>query len=198
MGKRARLTGGAEPQEAHPMKKLIITAAALGAALAIGPGTASAAGCRHVADGLPDSWEVRNHLTLCSVNVPRLDIDHDGLNILNEFRTHASPRLVDTNRNHVSDANEDADHDGVSNRNEQNEGTNPVDTDTDNDGVDDGNEDSDHDGVDNENEQDDGTNPADMDSDDDGIDDGNEDADHNGVADGAEDDQGSGDQGGND
>jgi hypothetical protein len=88
-------------------------AAAIAAALALAaPAAASAKDVNH--DGLPDRWEVANHLSL-KVNQAGRDQDRDGLVNRFEYADHTSPRKADSDGDGVKDGKEDADHDGVVN-----------------------------------------------------------------------------------
>jgi thrombospondin type 3 repeat protein len=100
-------------------------------------------------DGLPDSWEKQNGLSL-RIKQHKRDPDRDKLSNRDEFRNKTNPHKADT------------DNDGLKDGDEIDEGTDPRDPDTDDDGLKDGFEvqiDSD---------------PTDPDTDGDGIPDGQE------------------------
>lgn len=153
-------------------------------------------------DGMPDRWEQAHGLRAHRADA-RLDLDHDGLSNLGEYRHHALPEI------------EDSDHDGHDDGDEVSDdrhSTDVDDADTDDDGTPDGDEDADHDGTDNEDEDDadetcafddldrdddnvadedeneQGTRVRNADSDDDGAGDGDEDEDGDGQANEDEDD----------
>jgi hypothetical protein len=115
------------------MRKIATIAAALSLAalVALVPG-ALAHGGKHGAraadrnhDGLPDSWERRNHLSL-KVNQARRDPDRDHLNNRQEFLAGTNPHDADT------------DDDGIKDGDEKRLGDDPTKADTDHDGVKDG------------------------------------------------------------
>jgi hypothetical protein len=124
-------------------------------------------------DGIPDSWETHQGLSL-DVNQANGNPDHDGLTNLGEYRSHTKAQSDDSNHNGVEDGDEDRDRDGVDNSNEMREGTNPLKRDSNRNGVKDGQEDADDDGLSNAGEDHSGNDPIDPDSDDDGIADGDE------------------------
>ena len=150
-------------------------------------------------DGMPDAWEVSNHLDTHR-NDSTEDPDHDGVGNINEWRLHG--------RAHDSDTDDDGSDDG----DERRDRTRLDAADSDRDGTRDGNEDADHDrirnededdateacigddadrdrdGVADEDEDDLGTSRTSADSDHDGIRDGSEDRDHDGVLNEDEDD----------
>lgn len=100
-------------------------------------------------DGLPDSWEKQNGLSL-RIKQHRRDPDRDKLNNRAEYKAKTNPRRADT------------DNDGLKDGEELEEGTDPRDPDTDHDGLKDGFEvQIDYD-------------PTDPDSDGDGVPDGQE------------------------
>ena len=129
-------------------------------------------------DGIPDKWETQYHLS--GADIPKRDDDKDGLTNLQEYLAGTNPRMADTNKNGISDANEDNDKDGVNNRQEFVLGTNPLLSDTNKNGISDADEDNDHDGLTNEQEFQIKDNPNSKDSDKDGISDANEDFDKDG------------------
>ncbi len=91
-------------------------------------------------DGLPDWWELAVGLDPNSAdgnNGGDGDLDGDGLSNKSEYLSDTNPRVVDTDRDGVSDFNEDLDGDGLSNAQEQTHGTHPLLSDTDDDGVND-------------------------------------------------------------
>jgi hypothetical protein len=108
---------------------LMIAVTALAAALLLVPAAVQARGSHHKRasaadrnhDGIPDSWEKRNHLSL-KVNQAKRDQDRDGLNNRGEFRAGTNPRDADTDNDGVNDGSEetvgmnpkshDSDHDG--------------------------------------------------------------------------------------
>jgi len=103
-------------------------------------------------DGMPDDWEMVNHLDPNSadgVNGAWGDLDGDGLVNIYEFWADTNPRAWDTDQNGVYDTQEDRDGDTVVNVTEQALGSRPDIVDTDDDSL-----------ADNE-EQSAGTNPAD-------------------------------------
>jgi hypothetical protein len=117
------------------MRKIATIAAALSLAalVALVPG-ALAHGGKHGAraadrnhDGIPDSWERRNHLSL-KINQAKRDPDHDGLNNRQEFLAGTNPNDADT------------DHDGIKDGDEVRLHLNPTKADSDGDGVKDGDE----------------------------------------------------------
>ena len=89
-------------------------------------------------DGMPDDWEMVNHLNPLSTNSldgARDDMDGDGLVNLYEFWADTNPREWDTDQNGIFDVNEDRDGDGVVNLTEQQLGSRPDIVDTDDDGL---------------------------------------------------------------
>ncbi|MDD2235633.1 MAG: hypothetical protein PHG65_00310 [Kiritimatiellae bacterium] len=103
-------------------------------------------------DGMPDAWEMINHLDPFSaegVNGADGDPDVDTLRNLYEYWSDTNPRAADTDGNAVLDISEDRDGDTVVNGIEQQLGSRPDLIDTDDDGL-----------TDNE-ERNQGTNPAD-------------------------------------
>lgn len=161
--------------KSHPALRLIVLP--LFSLLLIFSATASAKPADRNHDGLPDRWEKKFDLSLRK-DQRKLDQDKDGLRNINEWRAKTSPRSSDSDRDGVSDAQEDQDGDLVDNGNEQREGTLPRDEDSDNDQLSDGVEDRDHDGLNNRFEDQTGNDPVDPDTDDDGVRDGQE---HSGV-----------------
>jgi hypothetical protein len=107
-----------------------------------------------VVDGIPDSWELRYHLSL-NINQAKLDQDRDLLNNLSEYRAHTSPRDADTDNDGIRDADEDYDGDGLTNRLEQLTGNNPGKSDTNGNGIRDGDEGEEEDEDDDEEDDDD-------------------------------------------
>lgn len=136
-------------------------------------GSASAKGKDGNRDRIPDRWERAHHLSL-KVKQTKKDQDRDGLNNLNEYRSHTDPRDVDSDNDGLDDVDEDRDRDGVDNGNEQRERTNPGIKDTNHNGVRDGREDADRDALNNRGEDRTANDPVDSDTDDDGIKDGDE------------------------
>lgn len=132
--------------------KLVVSIAATFAALLMLLAAPAAAKDRN-RDGLPDSWEKRNKLSL-KVKQHRRDQDRDKLNNRLEYKYKTNPRKADT------------DGDGLKDGEEIYEGTNPRDPDTDDDGLKDGFE------------IDIGFDPTDPDSDGDGVPDGLENIGH--------------------
>ena len=92
-------------------------------------------------DGLPDAWEVVNHLDPYDDGSgdaqfgPNGDPDGDGLNNHYEFWAQTNPRGADTDSDGISDAQEDLDGDGVVNATEQSLNSRPDLVDTDDDGL---------------------------------------------------------------
>jgi hypothetical protein len=157
------------------LRLLLATLAAL-ALLAV-PASATAKRHDKVKDknrnGMPDKWE-RKHGISKNRGAAKADPDKDGLTNRFEWRARTNPKSKDTNRDGVTDANEDLDRDDVDNGNEQRERTRPRRPDTDRDGVRDGKEDADRDRLNNAGEDDADTDPMDPDSDGDGVKDGDE------------------------
>ena len=105
-------------------------------------------------DGLPDGWELVNHLDpwdngAHGESTPGAkdgtsgaagDPDHDGLSNQYEFWADTNPRAADSDKNGVPDAQEDHDGDGVDNVTEQTLRSRPDMADTDDDGLTDGEE----------------------------------------------------------
>lgn len=132
-------------------------------------------------DGLPDIIEdfIKTDRSLA-------DSDGDGLDDFYEiFGTYTDPLSVDSDKNGISDADEDFDEDGLTNRQERESGTAPYNADTDEDGLKDGDEVNTY-----------KTDPLKNDTDDDRLEDGDEiffrtdplnpDTDGNGILDGDE------------
>lgn len=132
-------------------------------------------------DGLPDIIEdfIKTDRNLA-------DSDGDGLDDFYEvFGTYTDPLSCDTDKNGISDADEDFDEDGLTNRQERESGTEPYNADTDEDGLKDGEEVNTY-----------KTDPLKNDTDDDRLEDGDEiffgtdplnpDSDGNGILDGDE------------
>ena len=89
-------------------------------------------------DGMPDDWEMVNHLNPLSTNgVDGAwgDADGDGLVNIYEYWSETNPHSPDTDQNGVLDVNEDRDGDGVVNLTEQQLGSRPDMVDTDDDGL---------------------------------------------------------------
>ena len=89
-------------------------------------------------DGMPDDWEMVNHLNPLSTNDldgAWGDADGDGLVNIYEFWSDTNPQDSDTDQNGVFDVNEDRDGDGVVNLTEQKLGSRPDMVDTDDDGL---------------------------------------------------------------
>ena len=89
-------------------------------------------------DGMPDDWEVLNHLNPFSATGDagtQGDPDHDGLVNLYEYWSDTNPHSPDTDQDGVLDINEDRDGDGVVNLMEQRLGSRPDMMDTDDDGL---------------------------------------------------------------
>jgi sugar lactone lactonase YvrE len=107
-------------------------------------------------DGLPDAWEVINHLDpyddgTAGESAPGRkdgpygaagDPDGDGLNNIYEYWSQTNPLEFDTDGDGSPDSQNDFDGDGVSNGTEQSLGSRPDLVDTDDDGLDDGAEQS--------------------------------------------------------
>ncbi len=105
-------------------------------------------------DGLPDGWELVNHLDpwddgAHGESAPGAkdgscgalgDPDHDGLANQYEFWADTNPQAADSDDNGVPDAQEDRDGDGVDNATEQTLRSRPDMADTDDDGLTDGEE----------------------------------------------------------
>jgi hypothetical protein len=68
-------------------------------------------------DGIPDSWESQNKLSLKS-NQAQKDQDRDGVNNKCEFQAGTNPRSTDSDRDRIRDGAEDRDRDGFDNRGE--------------------------------------------------------------------------------
>jgi hypothetical protein len=68
-------------------------------------------------DGIPDSWESQNKLSLRS-NQAQKDQDRDGVNNKCEFQAGTNPRSIDSDRDRIRDGAEDRDRDGFDNRSE--------------------------------------------------------------------------------
>ena len=89
-------------------------------------------------DGMPDDWEVLNHLNPFSAtgdDGAQGDPDQDGLVNLYEYWSDTNPHSPDTDQDGVLDINEDRDGDGVANLMEQRLGSRPDMMDTDDDGL---------------------------------------------------------------
>ena len=89
-------------------------------------------------DGMPDDWEMVNHLNPLSTNSVDGawdDADGDGLVNIYEFWADTNPRDWDTDQNGIFDVNEDRDGDGVVNLTEQQLGSRPDIVDTDDDSL---------------------------------------------------------------
>ena len=89
-------------------------------------------------DGMPDDWEVLNHLNPFSAtgdDGAQGDPDYDGLVNIYEYWSDTNPHSPDTDQDGVSDINEDRDGDGVANFMEQRLGSRPDMMDTDDDGL---------------------------------------------------------------
>ncbi|TSA40233.1 hypothetical protein D4Q85_00135, partial [bacterium] len=91
-------------------------------------------------DGMADFWEYENFGDLSRDGTG--DYDGDGLTDLYEFLAGTDPKLVDTDGDGISDADEltDLDNDGLTAAQEQTSGTMPNRADTDDDGYTDGEE----------------------------------------------------------
>jgi hypothetical protein len=70
-----------------------------------GPAAARSRDRNH--DGIPDRWEVTNHLSL-HVNQARRDQDHDGLKNRAEFKAGDNPRKADSDNDGIKDGAEHA------------------------------------------------------------------------------------------
>jgi hypothetical protein len=101
------------------------------------PAAAQAADRDH--DNLPDSWELKHHISTKSKSAAK-DPDRDGVDNGNEHREGTNPRRRDSDRDGIRDAREDRDRDGLRNGAEDRTGNDPIDRDTDDDGIRDGNE----------------------------------------------------------
>jgi Bacterial TSP3 repeat len=120
-------------------------AATLAALLTIFAATAFARDTNH--DGLPDSWEKQNGLSL-RIKQAKRDPDRDGLNNRDEFKYKTNPRKADTDGDGLNDGDEiaegtdprnpDTDGDGLKDGFEVKIGYDPTDPDTDGNGVPDG------------------------------------------------------------
>lgn len=118
------------------MKRLLLFLVPLLTVMAFAS-TAQAATKDKNKDGIPDKWEVKNHLSL-KTNQAKKDGDKDKLNNLGEYQSGTNPNKKDTDKDGVNDAKEDADDDGLDNRSEVAVGTSPRKKDTNGDGVADG------------------------------------------------------------
>jgi len=89
-------------------------------------------------DGMPDAWEVMNHLDPYSTNDidgASADADGDGLHNIYEYWADTNPWFEDTDQDSTLDSGEDRDGDGVVNIIEQQLGSRPDIVDTDDDGL---------------------------------------------------------------
>jgi hypothetical protein len=92
-------------------------------------------------DGMPDGWEMVNHLdpfSAIGVNGADGDADSpssDGLKNLYEFWSETNPKARDTDQDSIFDGNEDYDGDKVVNKTEQDLNSRPDMVDTDDDGL---------------------------------------------------------------
>ena len=92
-------------------------------------------------DGMPDAWEVINHLNPLSAagdDGANGDPDADGLANIYEYWAQTNPHNADTDGNGILDPQEDLDGDGLVNILEQQLSSRPDMVDTDDDGVPDG------------------------------------------------------------
>jgi hypothetical protein len=104
-------------------------------------------------DGMPDFWEIAYKLDPNDPVDATLDLDHDGLSNLEEYRHFSNPRMADSDGDGIpdgwevshrfnpglaDDGSDDADRDGLTNSEEYRRGTDPHNADTDGDGLDDG------------------------------------------------------------
>ncbi len=126
----------------------LVTAVGSGAAViqAIKEGTQGiiliqvAFGTSSAGDGIPDDWKLSHGFDPRDPTVALLDLDHDGLTTLEEYRNGTDPRNADTDGDTISDGNEihctlgfctnpllaDTDGDGIRDRTEIQTGSDPT------------------------------------------------------------------------
>jgi hypothetical protein len=89
------------------MRRHLLTALLLLAAVLLLPAAAQARGKDRNHDRIPDRWERAHHLSL-KVKQTKKDQDRDGLNNLREFKAATDPRDADTDDDGVEDGDEQA------------------------------------------------------------------------------------------
>ena len=95
------------------MNRTLLAAVAAAAMTGALVSPAAAAGRDSDRDGMPNAWEVRNHLNPRSAADARKDPDKDVLSNLWEYKLGTLPRKGDSDRDGTKDAGEDRDRDGT-------------------------------------------------------------------------------------